>query len=286
MAPEAGKGFGFWVRDGLAPEDDPAWFFASGSARRQFWRQVSLLAVAEYEADREDGIDRHGNPAAPLSPRTIAQRRSAMTPNVDWTAPPFIPGHSASRVVSYLRPIVTEHGVWMRWRHDYRLGATFGQLLFWHARGMVRGCPIRDVLGLSPQATIRVWKASRRWWRSRRHLALSSWAARTMAIEPTPRVEITAGTRVVPLAERGPNPFARGGRTERTITARSGVDTFAGERLGAGTVGRQSVLLRPTPPPIVIPPRRPLPVRPPRTVKPPTAVPLPVIARARRRAQA
>ncbi len=164
--PVAGAGIGFWIAGlPVEPVGDPAWWAASPAQRRRFWRFVADRAEQIYAAERERGIDRHGKRLAALAPYTIEHRHSAMGP-ADPDAPPLIPAHALSRTVSLLVSQATPNGAWFRWRRWHR--QSWGQILTWHAQGLVRRAPARDVMGISPQGMSRLASEANAWWQARR----------------------------------------------------------------------------------------------------------------------
>lgn len=151
---------GFWVR---CSPTDPSWSLATPEGRRTYYRRVGELATAAYAADRARGVDRFGHKLAPLAPRTIKYRRSAMG-KANKTAPPFIPAGTLSRTNAFLRRRPEEDGVWFFWRNDPRVRRSWGDILYFHANGLVHNTPVRDVLGLSPRAQKEVAKQANAWW--------------------------------------------------------------------------------------------------------------------------
>lgn len=156
----AGDGAGFWL-SGFAPLTDPAWALAGPAGRLAYWRKAAAVGRLVYAEERAKRLDVDGRELARLSPVTIAHRRSAMgkaTPN----APQFTPAGARSRVLSYLTAEATEAGVWYSWRRD------FGEILQYHALGLVPGAPARNVMGFSPKGRKRIAGRMRTWWKANR----------------------------------------------------------------------------------------------------------------------
>lgn len=164
----------FW--EDIEPRDDLAWFFALPSARRRFRREAARLLKLVYADERAQGIDRFGRRLSPLHPNTIRRRRSAMgTP--DPHAPAFIPAHEESRTIAFLRVRITDQGLWCYWINRW------GQVLSYHALGLVRGAPARDVMDLSPAGVSRLRRLSRLAWKGQR-VTIARQTANLAAVEP------------------------------------------------------------------------------------------------------
>lgn len=206
-----GGDIGFWLLpNAIEPTDDPAWALANDTIRRQFWAAALPIAVKVWGDSREAGLDRFGRPLAALSPRTIKHRRSAKGP-ADPHAPPLIPAHAASRTRSYLRyRYEPGQGGYFYWRYDPRTHGSWGQILQYHALGMVRRAPIRDVLGFSDRDIDAIRSQMDRWWAARRRRVLT-------APERRPKIELKQKGleirlpeigRVVPRPQRKALPWA------------------------------------------------------------------------------
>lgn len=146
----------------LEPINDIAWFFASEIMRNRYRREAARIVPILYRDEREQGIDRFGQKLAALKPKTIKYRRSHTSP-VDKFAPPLIPAHEKSRTSDWLRVEMRSDGIFCRWIRNW------GEKVYWHATGQVRGAPARDVMGISPRGM--KWlrdKYMAGWWKGRR----------------------------------------------------------------------------------------------------------------------
>jgi hypothetical protein len=177
-----GQGFGFWLR-GIEPVGDLAWSLAGSVGRRRFWTAAADFARVRYNLERRLGVGIDGFGLAPLSPVTIANRRSAGTRHPDPNAPPFIPGYDLSRTITLLRANVTESGVWFTWARDNETGLPWGQILHWHATGQVAGAPARNVIGISPAGIAAIQSQAARWWKFSRNRIAGRALSRTVTAE-------------------------------------------------------------------------------------------------------
>jgi hypothetical protein len=281
VATPEGQGIGFAVTAAqIAPTTDPAWGLAGPAGRRKFWLRAAELVPRAYAADRRRRVDRFGQPLANLSPVTIAHRKSAMGPAVK-NAPQFTPAGLLSRTISYLRVKVLEDSLWVSWKFDPFTRQWWGQVLQWHAEGLVKGAPPRDVIGLSPAALRWLAKEMTTWWAKHRAELAERGARRALrsaplsidlpGLTPTPTATTPAprSTRAAEVLRRvrgqaadgGPLP-ARGGRPLERLnlehaTFHTADRQTAGRLLGAGSIrGWRSGTDRPTggwfqaPPPI------------------------------------
>jgi hypothetical protein len=261
--PLPGNGAGFWLPAAeYEPRDDPAWVFADDVLRDRLTRYAGALAAAIWDRARAKGLDRFGVPLAPISPTTRKHRRSAMGP-ADPDAPPLTPAWDASRTRSFLqRRVQVGTGVWFWWKRDPTLRKSWGIILQYHAFGLVRGAPVRDVIGLSPRELLEIRVAVRRWWILRR--ARAAWESEGRPVQGTmptpikvaqPKPRPTAAGPTKPPPPK-PDPFGSWWGDQRTEVrrARSGVDAMGGQTLPAGTTGRIFLAPPPSPPPAILPP--------------------------------
>lgn len=213
-----GGDIGFWLLpNSIEPIEDMAWLLASETVRRQFWAAALPIAAKVWEDSRAAGLDRFGKRLAPLSAYTIKHRRSAMG-TADPHAPPLTPAHGASRTRSYLRyRYEPGQGGYFYWRYDPRTHGSWGQILQYHAMGLVRRAPIRDVLGFSGRDIDAIRSQMDRWWAARRRRVLT-------APERHPKIEVKQKGveirlpeigRVVPRVQRKPLPWALPGKIVR-----------------------------------------------------------------------
>jgi hypothetical protein len=175
MARTPGVGVGFWVRwSDVEPTSDPAWQLATKAKREEFRRAAEIKASSIWDARVSRGVGANDQPLAALSPTTIRYRRSAMGPAVKG-APPLTPARTLSRTRAWLRSRRTDEGVWFYWLKGS--GKTpWATILQYHASGMVRGAPARDVIDFSPNdlAALKRWAAW--WWRMHRARVVSQAA--------------------------------------------------------------------------------------------------------------
>src|SRR3954467_10100153 len=133
---------------GIAPVNDPAWKAAPEKLRRAFWAEVVKLGREAKDKELAVGMDRFGNPLAPLAPSTVAPRKSAMGP-ADPGAPPLIPAHGLSRSRALLAGKAFKDHALFYWRYDQVTRKHWGRILGYHRAGKGH-LPARDVIGLSP----------------------------------------------------------------------------------------------------------------------------------------
>lgn len=210
-----GGGIGFWLLpNAIEPAGDPAWILASDAVRRAFWDAAMPIAAQVWDAARAAGLDRFGRPLAPLSLYTIRHRHSARGP-ADPGAPPLTPAHAASRTRSYLRyRYEPGQGGYFYWRYDPRTHGSWGQILQYHATGMVPRAPVRDVMGFSNRDIAVIRDRMDRWWASRRRQVIPS-PQRRVIVERRPtglEIRLPEIGKIVPRAQRKALPWARPAR--------------------------------------------------------------------------
>lgn len=146
---------------GLAP---PEVALAPRADRAAFWAAAAAFVVEAKDDELRRGLDRLGNPMAPLARSTIVHRRSAMGP-ADPHAPPLQPahGHSRTRSLFTAQPTASLDGVTCWWAYDRRTGASWGEVLRHHKRGG-RRLPVRDVIGMAPASLAVVARKCADWW--------------------------------------------------------------------------------------------------------------------------
>ena len=150
----------------IEPSHDPSWARASAATRRLLLRAARDIGLEEKRADIAAGLDAEGNPFAPLKPRTIKYRRSAMG-TADKNAPPLIPAHALSRTSSLLDARAHADHVLFFWRFDAHTEGPWGRILHYHRIGAA-ALPVRDVFGLSPSCVARIKARVASWWDARR----------------------------------------------------------------------------------------------------------------------
>lgn len=174
-ANEAAKRFGFRV-SGIAPTNDPAWALLSPDGKIAYHKVAQKEIANLYDEQLAQGLDRLGRKLIPVTQYTREHRRSAMVAVADPDAPPFVPGHAASRTRSFVRFRPDEEGVLVYWKHDPRVRTTWGQILYFHSVGAVKGRKVRDVLGLMPRYLELVRRRMARWWMGNRARMLKAHA--------------------------------------------------------------------------------------------------------------
>lgn len=133
--------------DDFAPTDI-AWFRAAAGDRRAYWRQVAVLARDEVYRQLTRGIGADGR-------RMPARKR----PRHDRASGPvLVPHWSDSRFRTELRWQATEDGAVLWWKSPW------GKIVGYHARGEVRGAPVRNVVGVTAEGQSRIRRKAREWW--------------------------------------------------------------------------------------------------------------------------
>lgn len=133
----------------------PSWRKASKSERERVWRKIGEFAQGAYRAQllRGEGVD--GARLAPV--------KSTSRPD-HATGPPLDPHRSHSRTYDLVSIHSTDHGCTLYWKASG--GESWTKILGYHADGLVRGAPVRDVIGLSPRAARQVKERTATYWRS------------------------------------------------------------------------------------------------------------------------
>lgn len=134
---------------------------APPAERLAFWRAFVEFAKEAKARELARGLDKYGSPMAPLSQKTIANRRSAMGP-ADPGAPPLQPAHGLSRTRALFVGEATPDGALFGWSLDPTTGKPWGLILKIHRDG--DGVPVRDVIGLSPASIAEANRRAVKWW--------------------------------------------------------------------------------------------------------------------------
>jgi hypothetical protein len=131
----------------FAPQD-VAWLNASRDDREAYWDNVAVLARdAKYrELTKGVGVD-----GRRLPPRRRKRHDRA-------TGPVLSPHWSDSRFRTQLMWSGSHDGAVLWWK------APWGRIVGFHARGEVRGAPIRNVVGLTDESAEAVRRKARKWW--------------------------------------------------------------------------------------------------------------------------
>lgn len=197
-----GGGYGFLLPwEDVEPRGDAVWSIAGNRAQHRFRQEAARLAAEVWDAARAKGLDRHGKRLARLSPRTVKYRRSSMGP-ADPKAPPLTPAYDLSRTRSFLKRQVTAAGVWFWWKKDPRAKGPWGKIVWYHAMGMVRGAPVRDVMGFSQAELESIKRRLAMWWKAHRPQIVIAPSGLAVAGKPpvglpAPRIVQTARGRIL-----------------------------------------------------------------------------------------
>jgi len=128
----------------------PEWATATPEQRRGYWREVAVLARDEVYRQLTKGIDANGE-----------KMRARKRPRRDHATGPVLSPHwSDSRFRTELRWQGTPDGAVLWWRSPW------GKIVGYHARGMVRGAPARNVVGITAQGQERIKAKAVQWWAS------------------------------------------------------------------------------------------------------------------------
>lgn len=135
------------------------WLSATRDERAKFW---GYLATEVYDSKMRSlsrGLDRFGQKIVPAKPES---RERYKRRGLGYTGPGLMPQRALSRTRRYLRVMVypqrNPDRVVGHWLHKW------GRILGYHARGEVRGAPVRDVVGLSDDQVVDVVRKARATW--------------------------------------------------------------------------------------------------------------------------
>jgi hypothetical protein len=177
-----GGGWGFWLPLSVLPTKHPGWAKAGVRLKRRALDQAGKVAEKIWDASRARGLDRFGNPLAPIAEATRQARRRNINPvtgkppyspmgRAQPNAPPLTPVQGSSRTRSYLRwKVYPGRGVWFYWRYDFHTRHYWGAILARHAIGFTqrfggrfRRVPARDVRGFSPAELAEIQNVMEQW---------------------------------------------------------------------------------------------------------------------------
>jgi hypothetical protein len=133
----------------------PSWRRATKDERERVWRKIGEFAQAAYRAQLLRGEGADGGKLAAVKPASRPDHA---------TGPPLDPHYGASRTYSLVAIHSTDHGCTLFWRADR--GSSWSTILGYHAEGLVRGAPVRDVLDLSPRAARETKVRTETYWRT------------------------------------------------------------------------------------------------------------------------
>ena len=133
--------------DDFAPSDI-AWFRAQEIDKRAYWANVAILARDAKYQELAKGIGVNGQ-------RLRARKR----PRRDKAAGPvLVPHWSDSRFRTQLRWQATVDGAVLWWKSPW------GKIVGYHARGEVRGAPVRNVVGITIDNQAKIRRKALEWW--------------------------------------------------------------------------------------------------------------------------
>lgn len=157
------------------------WAAATDALRRRYLVRVGELAIVRKKKELQTGIGVDGSPLAKVKP--------ASRPD-GGTGKPLEPHYAESRSVKWLRssPGLSGGTVTIWWSHGW------GRILGYHARGEVKGAPVRDVIGLTKSDTLDLQGAARAFWK---------------AIVGQPKVAAKVAAKPAPKPAPKPKPTAR-----------------------------------------------------------------------------
>lgn len=143
---------------GLIEPDSPSWRSAGPPDRLAFYREAGPLAVKEKRRELALAIGSNG--------RRMKPRKHPRSDGAD--GPVLTPHDEDSRTSRLLAARAFQDGLTLFWHSGISKGTrkAWGVILGYHARGQVRGAPVRDVR-LSKRGIGVVKRAMARWWADR-----------------------------------------------------------------------------------------------------------------------
>jgi hypothetical protein len=137
------------------------WWDASPARRRRYWE---LLRGTVYDIKVDalaNALDARGKKIRKVKPESREPYRRA---GLEWKGPGLMPQRELSRTRRYFRVMVYPQGnpssVIGYWLNKWSV------ILGYHARGEVKGAPIRNVVGLSDKQVAKAVQAAIEKWRS------------------------------------------------------------------------------------------------------------------------
>jgi len=129
-----------------------AWETATDVMRAAFWEILARWVRIRKDRELARGLGVSGSRLPPLrAPRTGRLK--------GFTGPPLMPRREFSRSRRNLVVTSSDDSVTGRWRSGW------GRIVGYHARGLVRGAPVRDIVGLTDQGLRFAIRQARREWR-------------------------------------------------------------------------------------------------------------------------
>lgn len=170
---------------------DLAWHLATPEQRTGYWNQIALLARDRKYAELNSGTGVDGNQ---LPPRKKPRHDHA-------NGRVLVPHYSDSRFRTELRWGATADGAILYWKSPW------GKVVGYHARGEVRGAPVRNVIGLTARSQQQVYQQAQKWWAGQ--VESRRFGAGTTMQGPSPgRIGPVAGWTSSPPSRKPDSPFA------------------------------------------------------------------------------
>lgn len=132
----------------MEPSTSLEWHMTTPDQRHRYFQQLAVYARDAKYTELNKGIGVDGQR---LPPRKRPRHDRA-------SGPVLLPHWSDSRFRTQLRWEGTSNEAVLWWQ------GSWGTIVGYHARGEVRGAPVRNVIGLSPQSQRRVAEQARKWW--------------------------------------------------------------------------------------------------------------------------
>lgn len=145
------------------PDVEPlgaAWMAASRDERATFWRILADVTFREKDKSLKRGQDVNGDKIRPakVKYRIINYKDRGL----EWKGPGLMPQYADSRTRRLLKTMVYPPRNPDRVIGYWRMG--WGRILGYHARGEVKGAPVRNVVGLSDKLFEKVVREARAEW--------------------------------------------------------------------------------------------------------------------------
>lgn len=193
----------------------PSWRKASAEERGRTWRKIGEFAQAAFRRQLLRGEGADGGKLAAVKPNSRPDGAGG---------PPLVPHYTASRTYALLYIHSTDHGCTLFWRSGGK--PPWSEILGYHADGLVRGAPTRDVIGLSPRAARETKSQTETYWRTFRGRGSGPQAPPSPGPgprpgpKPKPRPKPPIGPRPIPQPVQPRTPIEEAVR----ITSDLGID--------------------------------------------------------------
>ena len=196
---------------GLIEPDDPAWLRADSASKRRYYDAAGMIVLDELAKQLGKGVGRNG--------RAMKVRiQPVLADGAD--GPVMEPHYLGSRVITLADYAATDHGLKLFWhagtghrthrkaRSKGQKATPFGEILGYHADGLVPHAPVRDVR-LCPQRIQNVRNKLKTVWQG---------LLKTGRFAPAPKPEKRPGPRLptaptlptLPTAPSGPKRLDQG----------------------------------------------------------------------------